>query len=105
MIILDREDQDTVKLDRLDAHGRTIRLPERVSLAARSTLSLPDYETSQALYIESPKPTVAQRQAKRRLWRTVVIAMAVYIILTLILVPILVVVSCEIHFYCILPDI
>jgi hypothetical protein len=111
MIILDEEPSS--KLGSSDVSGPTLRFPERA--AGRSTLTLPDYETSQAIANHNfgYKQVVTRKVDVRygfhkssdsfvqihifdgRFWRATLYALLIYIALSLIVgIPIVVTVSC-----------
>lgn len=104
MILLDPEGQQHGKLTSYVA-GPTVRLPDRV--AGRSSILLPDYETSQAQHNSPSSPdssptssTVSFRKyslhntVDSRFWRATLYALAIYIALSVTIgVPLIVTVS------------
>lgn len=91
MIILE-EDEPHSKFDHVA--GSTLRLPDRATIATRSSATLPDYETSEALQHQA---AVSKRHFSRvdsRFWRAALYAFVVYIVISIIIaVPLVVTVS------------
>jgi len=88
MIILDEEPSS--KLSSGDVSGPTLRFPERA--AGHSTLTLPDYETSQAIAKHNfGYKKIVTRKVDARFWRATLYALLIYIALSLIVgIPIVV---------------
>ncbi|KAG6828214.1 hypothetical protein H0H92_008787 [Tricholoma furcatifolium] len=91
MIILDAKDQERSKqLNDPFLGGPTLRFPEKA--AARSDSPLPDYETSEAHQKLIAKELSSPRRSDKRLWRSILYALAIYVLLTIVIVtPILLV--------------
>jgi hypothetical protein len=85
MIILDREEEQ-IKLDNFN--GPTLRLPERTF--NRSSISLPDYQTSQQQHNDPQGNT--ERRFGPKFWRAALYAFAGYIFLSIVIgVPLIVI--------------
>ncbi|RDB25483.1 hypothetical protein Hypma_007705 [Hypsizygus marmoreus] len=92
MIILDAEDQLRTKQlrDPFLGGGPTLRFPEKA--AARSNSPLPDYETSEAHQKLILKENIQRKRVDPRLWRAILYALAIYVILSAVIgVPIIIV--------------
>lgn len=92
MIILDEEDQlRTKQLQDPFIGGPTLRFPEKV--AGRSDSPLPDYETSEARQKLIVKENYLNKRVDPRLWRAIIYALGIYVLLSIIIgVPIVMVV-------------
>jgi len=87
MIILDEEPSSKASRHA----GPTLRFPERAAGRSTSALTLPDYETSQALAHHDVYKNVVKTKADTRFWRAILYALLIYIALSLIIgIPIVV---------------
>lgn len=96
MIILDDNDLPLKPLHS-STLGPTVRYPERV--AGHSSLSLPDYETSQAEHIVRRRKSDIQKRVDVRFWKATLYAMFIYV--TILSAAIYVLVVRNTWFWCV----
>ncbi|KAG6866720.1 hypothetical protein C0991_011379 [Blastosporella zonata] len=97
MIILDAEEQERSKqFHDPFSGGLTLRFPEKA--ATRSDSPLPDYETSEAHQRLIAKEQLAPRRRDTKLWRAILYAFGIYVVLSIVIaVPIAVVKKIQSH--------